>query len=195
MGGSSKPLNRQQGCELGPKAAVERNLSQVPVRSVRSTGDGSVPLALFRCRRGRGAGFTLVELLAAIAIVGTVAALAIPKGQEAVERARVVRAIGDIFVISMDLDAQDTLPDNLAFFGPIPIDPWGNPYQYNKFPVGARVPPGARRDRFLVPINTTYDLYSRGRDGASVPPLTARASQDDVVRANDGGFIGLGARY
>jgi general secretion pathway protein G len=136
-----------------------------------------------------------VELLAAIAIIGTVAALAIPKGQEAVERARVVRAIGDIFVISMDLDAQDTLPDDLAFFGPIPVDPWGNPYQYNKFPAGRRVPPGARRDRFLVPINTTYDLYSTGKDGDSSPPLTARASHDDVVRANDGGFIGLALRY
>jgi general secretion pathway protein G len=46
-----------------------------------------------------------------------------------------------------------------------------------------------------VPINTTYDLYSKGKDGDSSPPLTARASQDDVVRANDGGFIGLGSRY
>jgi general secretion pathway protein G len=75
------------------------------------------------------------------------------------------------------------------------VDPWGNPYEYNKFPPGRRVPAGARRDRFLVPINTTYDLYSKGKDGDSAPPLTARRSQDDVVRANDGGFIGLAARY
>ncbi len=56
-------------------------------------------------------------------------------------------------------------------------------------------PQGARRDRFLVPINTYYDLYSVGKDGASVAPLTAGPSKDDIVRANDGGFIGLGRLY
>jgi general secretion pathway protein G len=30
-----------------------------------------------------------------------------------------------------------------------------------------------------------------GKDGASVSPLTAKASRDDIVRANNGGFIGL----
>ena len=54
---------------------------------------------------------------------------------------------------------------------------------------------GARRDRFLVPINSTYDLYSLGKDGDSKAPLSTKVSQDDVIRANDGGFIGLAARY
>jgi general secretion pathway protein G len=30
-----------------------------------------------------------------------------------------------------------------------------------------------------------------GADGASQGPLSAKASQDDIVRANDGGFVGL----
>jgi general secretion pathway protein G len=136
-----------------------------------------------------------VELLAVITIIGTLAALGVPKTHEAIERARVVRAIGDIQAMSVDLDTQDTLPDGLALLGPALLDPWGNPYQYNKFPPDRRVPPGARRDRFLVPINTSYDLYSLGRDGASAPPLAARSSRDDVIRANDGGFIGLASRY
>jgi general secretion pathway protein G len=48
----------------------------------------------------------------------------------------------------------------------------------------------ARKDRFLVPINTDYDLYSMGPDGRSVAPLTANASRDDIIRASDGTFIG-----
>jgi general secretion pathway protein G len=136
-----------------------------------------------------------VELLAVVSIIGALTALALPRTHEAIQRARVARAIGDIEAIGISLDSQDTLPDLLGVVGPVPLDPWGNPYQYNKFPSGNGVPLGARRDRFLVPINTTYDLYSMGADGNSTPPLTASSSQDDVIRANDGGFIGLASRY
>lgn len=140
-------------------------------------------------------GFTLVELLAVVAILGTLSALAIPRAQESVERARVARAIGDIKALQTNLDGQDSLPDDLALLGPVPLDPWSRPYVYNKFPSGPQIPQGARRDRFLVPINSTYDLYSRGKDGQSSVALTAKSSQDDIIRANDGGFIGLAARY
>jgi general secretion pathway protein G len=140
-------------------------------------------------------GFTLVELMAVVAIIGTLSALAIPRAHESVDRARVARAIGDIKALQTNLDGQDSLPDNLEALGPVPLDPWSNPYVYNKFPSDAKVPQGARRDRFLVPINSTYDLYSSGKDGMSAVTLTAKSSQDDIVRANDGGFIGLASRY
>ena len=39
-----------------------------------------------------------------------------------------------------------------------------------------------------------FDLYSQGKDGASVPPLSGPGG-DDIVRGNDGGFIGLGSRF
>lgn len=139
-------------------------------------------------------GFTLVELLSVVAIIGTLSALAIPRVSGFVEKARVARAIGDIKAIQTNLDTQDSLPDDLSVFGPIRLDPWSRPYVYNKFE-DKKVPKGARRDRFLVPINSTYDLYSLGKDGDSKAPLSAKASQDDVIRANDGGFIGLAARY
>ena len=42
-----------------------------------------------------------------------------------------------------------------------------------------------------MPLNSLYDLYSIGKDGKSVPPLTAKASWDDIIMANDGGFVGL----
>ena len=54
---------------------------------------------------------------------------------------------------------------------------------------------GFRKDRFLVPINTDFDLYSMGADGASVGPLTSAVSRDDIVRANDGGFVGLASDF
>ncbi|MCH7643690.1 MAG: prepilin-type cleavage/methylation domain-containing protein [Myxococcales bacterium] len=53
----------------------------------------------------------------------------------------------------------------------------------------------ARKDYFLVPLNTDYDLYSVGKDGNSRPPLSAPDSADDVIRANDGAYIGLAANY
>jgi general secretion pathway protein G len=52
-----------------------------------------------------------------------------------------------------------------------------------------------RKDRNLVPINSDYDLYSMGPDGESMPPLTAARSRDDIVRANNGGFVGTAEAY
>ena len=46
-----------------------------------------------------------------------------------------------------------------------------------------------------MPLNSTYDLYSKGKDGASAGPLTAQSSGDDIIRANDGGYIGLASGY
>lgn len=54
---------------------------------------------------------------------------------------------------------------------------------------------GARKDRNLVPINSDYDFFSKGRDGQSVGPLTGGPSQDDIVRGSDGAFFGLGRDY
>ena len=47
----------------------------------------------------------------------------------------------------------------------------------------------------MVPVNSDYDLYSMGRDGKSNAPFTAKMSRDDIVRANDGQFVGLASEY
>ena len=52
-----------------------------------------------------------------------------------------------------------------------------------------------RKDKNLVPLNADYDLYSKGKDGKSQPPLTAKVSYDDIVRANNGGFVDLASKY
>jgi hypothetical protein len=38
-------------------------------------------------------------------------------------------------------------------------------------------------------------LYSRGKDGLTNRILTHVASLDDVIRGNDGAFLGLAAKY
>jgi general secretion pathway protein G len=143
-----------------------------------------------RARRSGQAGMTIIELLATLAIASSLASIAIPKYHQIAETARTTKAIGDIQAIETTLDTRDSLPDDLASTGQNLTDPWGQPYVYVKFPGGA-----PRIDRFGVQVNTTYDLYSIGPDGVSSTSLNAGSSFDDVVRANDGGFIGLGSRY
>jgi general secretion pathway protein G len=74
-------------------------------------------------------------------------------------------------------------------------DPWGNPYEYLKIMGNGPGRGQCRKDKFLNPLNDDYDLYSKGRDGASQAPLTAQASHDDVVRASNGSFIGPALNY
>lgn len=144
-------------------------------------------------------GFSLIELLLVVAILGTLMAIAIPVYAKALERARIARAIGDIKAIGTDLMMEQLirgkLPDTLAEIGREEFrDPWGNRYVYLNF-ANVRGKSAMRKDRFLVPINSDFDLYSKGPDGDSVPPLTAKASRDDIIRANDGGFVGLASEY
>ncbi|MFQ5930741.1 MAG: prepilin-type cleavage/methylation domain-containing protein, partial [Acidobacteriota bacterium] len=92
---------------------------------------------------------------------------------------------------------RGSLPGDLDQLGRGDLrDPWGNPYQYLNFGTLGKGGKGKmRKDKFLVPINSRYDLYSMGKDGKSTPPLTAKNSWDDVIRANDGAFLGLGSEY
>lgn len=139
-------------------------------------------------------------MLAVMAIIGLLLGIAAPRLQGVLKNVKVTQAIGDINAIEADVIAfsslRDSLPASLAAIGwGGKLDPWGNPYQYLAFDPTDKNPAGARMDRSLHPLNSDFDLYSMGEDGASVAPLTARASQDDIIRANDGGFIGLARLY
>ncbi len=146
-------------------------------------------------------GFTLIELLVVIALVTTLVAAAVPFYTEAIDDAKTARATADISLLAKDIAMyqidNEKLPGALGDIGrPGLLDPYGNPYEFLNFATaGAGWKGQARKDRFLVPLNSDYDLYSKGRNGISKPPLTAIDSQDDIVRANDGGYIGLAAEY
>lgn len=180
----------------------------------------------------RQQGFTIVELMIAVAIVGALAGLAIPNYLGFLDKARVARAIAEVRYIERVIDSYESayaaLPNSLAQVGAGEmVDPWGNPYEYLN--IAALTLPGngggggngggnhtfhwfepdsayaagagngsagrPRKDRFLHPINSDYDLYSMGKDGESLEPLTAKKSHDDVIRANDGSFVGLAVEF
>ncbi len=144
------------------------------------------------------AGFSLIELMIVIAIMVTLAGLAVPIMAQYTRRAQYAKAVQNIRVIQNEIIVfnidKNRLPTDLSEIGMNSLsDPWGNPYQYTNFDL---VPKGKwRKDKFLVPINTTFDLWSMGPDGLTAAPLTAKHSRDDIIRANDGAFIGTAQSY
>ena len=143
-------------------------------------------------------GLTLIELLIVLAVIGILCTIGLLLYANFSDQARTARAIADIANLSSEISTfeatNERLPNNLAEIGRATFrDPWGRPYEYLNFALG---PMGQqRKDHALVPINTDFDLYSKGKDGASQPALTASASRDDIVRANDGQYIGLASGY
>lgn len=112
----------------------------------------SLPASSYRTDRRRG--FTLIEVMVVIVILGVLAALVVPRVMSRPDEARVIAARQDINAIvqalklykldnrrypSTDQGLQALvsrptiapLPDNWkAYVDKLPQDPWGSPYQY-----------------------------------------------------------------
>lgn len=149
-------------------------------------------------RSGGNAGFTLIEIVVAIGVIAILAAIALPVYSEYVDKARNARAIAEIRELDESIsnyyaDHDNQYPTALADLGQVVLtDPWGRAYQYLKIEGANLKGKGSlRKDKFLNPLNSDYDLYSMGKDGLSQKPLTAANSRDDIVRANDGRFVDL----
>lgn len=152
-----------------------------------------------RTSYARRGGYSVIELLVALAIMSTLTSIGLVQFTVYLEKARVARAIGDLDMIAAAITSyqaeNEVLPRSLAEVGyDTLLDPWGHFYQYLNLQTAQGIG-SARKDRFIVPLNSDYDLYSKGKDGDSVPPLTARVSRDDIIRANNGGYLGLAERY
>ena len=98
-------------------------------------------------------GFTMIEMMIVMAIIGTLLAIALPMFQGALDKAHVARAIGDIGALQTDIAAFEAggkgLPETLDDIGRgTLLDPWGNPYQY--------IYPGERME---------FEIWSHGADG------------------------------
>ena len=117
-------------------------------------------------------GFTLIEVMIVIVILGILAALIVPKVMGRPDEARVVAARQDIATIMQALKlyrldnrryptteqgldslvkkpATAPVPDNWkSYLEKLPLDPWGNAYQY--------LNPG---------LNGEVDVLSLGADG------------------------------
>jgi len=105
-------------------------------------------------RRAALAGFTLIEMMVVVVIIGVLAALIVPNVLEKLDDAKVTAARTDISTISQALkfykiDNQrypsqqqglqalvakpsvDPMPANWKpYLEKLPADPWGRPYQY-----------------------------------------------------------------
>ncbi len=146
--------------------------------------------------------WTLVELLLVIAIIGTLGAIAVPVYNNYMDKQRLTVAIVDIRAIESEIMRfrveRMRPPNTFAEAGlAVRADPWGNPCEYLRIEgLDKKDVQGKwRKDRFLVPINSDFDLYSKGKDGQSKAPLTTKVSHDDIIRANNGGFVGLASEF
>ncbi|MBU1215326.1 MAG: type II secretion system major pseudopilin GspG [Gammaproteobacteria bacterium] len=124
----------------------------------------------------RHSGFTLIELMVVILIIGVLAALVVPKVMSRPDEARITAAKQDIATISQALNLYKLdngrhpsteqglaglvkkptiapIPNNWkseGYLDRVPKDPWGTPYQY--------LQPG---------LHGVIDVFSLGADRAS----------------------------
>lgn len=115
-------------------------------------------------------GFTLIEIMVVVVIIGLLAAIVTPRVMDRIDDASINRARQDLRAISAALDlyrldnftyptAEEGLQALTGNAGPgqssakrylnsVPVDPWNNPYLYNR--------PGRNGD---------FDVYTLGADG------------------------------
>ena len=134
-----------------------------------------------------------------IAIIGILAAIAVPSFMSYREKAKYAVAIAEIRQISTQVNSffisTDRYPVNLTEIGLGNLnDPWGTPYQYLDVSIILGKGP-KRKNRATNPVNTDFDLYSMGSDRKSQLPFTVPVSFDDIVRANNGAYLGRVSDY
>lgn len=143
-------------------------------------------------------GFTIVELMLTLVLLWILATLAYVSYGKYLDKVRNAQAIGDIATMgaaiqqySVDAHAYPLSLDEVGYGGK--KDPWGNPYVYYNVEVNGKG--GSRKDHALNPLNTDFDLYSKGPDGLTSKQITQKSSLDDIIRAGNGSFVGVAADF
>ena len=151
-------------------------------------------------KRQKSKAFTVIEIAIGLMIVSLLYMTISPAIISSMNNAKVTNSSSEIEEMQVTIDdfykKNGRFPDTLdEVFTEVPIDAWGNPYQYTNIMNATGGSGSFRKDKNLVPINSDYDLYSMGPDGKSASPLTAAISHDDIVRGRNGLFLGLAVDY
>jgi len=137
-------------------------------------------------------GFTVAETLIATALLAFTVDAALARISTQIEQTRIERAKDEITHIGAEIEVyrarHHELPGSLTDLdSAVPLDPWAHPYEYVNFDAHGTV---GQRTFEGLPINSDYDLYSRGADGRTDVNLRSETAHDDIVRARDGAYVG-----
>ena len=141
-----------------------------------------------------------MEVLIAVAILALLVMIAVPAYSKYKDEQNNAQAKADIVDIQTRIDKFyvnfNRFPDTLEDVGAHTMrDPWNNVYYFHNIATGSGNSSKPRKDKKLKPVNSDYDLYSMGKDGSSVATFTSKKSEDDIVRCNNGQFIGFAVDY
>lgn len=128
-------------------------------------------------------GFTLIELMIVVAIIGILSAIAVPLLLESLQKSKQKRTMSDMRSISIGLECYmvdytyyptDYITIQPYYLGKVPtLDGWGRPWVYDVFS-----------------SNNGYSLSSGGRDGGSHATSEGGThSFDDSITLVNGQFV------
>lgn len=163
--------------------------ARITSRASRSSGYREGEIQLGRLRQPAGRGFTLVELLVVIVIVGLLASIAIPSLLNAHRKARYSRAASDSKTLVMQSilygNDRGAYPTSVAtiraagYTGMADADPWSTPWQLS--PALTSGAPTAQAGHVYV--------FSKGGSAAGVYPVPF------VVDTGEDGSVGYSSIY